>query len=378
MARKITSTQLGRWFEHNLPVMADTLAGHPLWVWAALVLAVPLALLVAGGLTGLLQRLLRLIGRLMGVDGSALFVAKLLRPVRLLAAVKLFALVRSLLPLSKSLTVDVRAIETFTAVYASVWILFRLVDYGMARLGSLFREQNRTSALAILPLLSKLSKTLLGILALLFLLQNFGFDVAAIIAGLGIGGIAIALASQKSVENLLGGVMLVLDQPVRVGEFCRFGTLTGTVEDVGLRSTRVRGLDRVLVTIPNAEFSNMVLENFSLRDKNLLLATLGIRYETTADQLEALLPVLRDVLLTQPDIDATSARVRFVGFSDLALRVEVFAFVLTDDWNHFLAVREAVFLAVMRVVQQHGVGFAFPVQPVVPGRDHRSLTDGGA
>lgn len=353
------------------PVLKQPLAGQAVWVWLALVLAFPAALLVAGALTRGLHRLLQMAGRLFGVAAPATFALTLLRPVRLLVAVQLFRLLRVALPLTGATQETLRAAEIAVAVYACAWIAFRLLDLAILQLGAIFRTQGRPAAEAILPLLGKLAKSAAGILALLMLLQNLGFDVATLLAGLGIGGIAIALASQKSVENLLGGVMLVLDQPVRVGEFCRFNGMLGTVEDVGLRSTRVRGLDRVLVTIPNAEFSGMVLENFSQRDKNLLLSTIGIRYETDPETVERVIADLTALLRAHPAVDAESARVRLVEFADFAIRLELFAFVLKADWGDFLKVREEIFLGLWRLLQRHGTGFAFPSQTLYLARDQK-------
>jgi MscS family membrane protein len=193
--------------------------------------------------------------------------------------------------------------------------------------------------------------------------------VTGLIAGLGVGGIALALAAQKTIENLFGGVTLIADQPVRVGDFCRFGSNIGTVEDIGLRSTRVRTLDRTLVSIPNGEFSQTQLENFGQRDRIRLACTLGLRYETSPDQLRHVLAEIRKLLLSHPEIEREPARVRFVGFGSHSLDLEIFAYVGTRDWNHFLAVREDLFLRVMAIVEESGSGLAFPSQTLYMSRD---------
>jgi MscS family membrane protein len=197
-----------------------------------------------------------------------------------------------------------------------------------------------------------------------------GFNVTGLLAGLGVGGLAVALAAQKSIANLFGGVSLVADQPIRVGDFCKFGeNKMGTVEEIGIRSTRVRTLDRTLVTIPNSEFSEMQLENFGARDRIRMYANLGLRYETSPDQLRHVLAELRKLLAAHPQISEAPARVRFVGFGAHSLDLELFAYVPTSDWNEFLKVREDVFLRVMDVVRESGTGFAFPSQTLYLGRD---------
>jgi MscS family membrane protein len=137
---------------------------------------------------------------------------------------------------------------------------------------------------AVLPLLSRVFKITIVILAIAAILSNWGYNTTTILAGLGIGGVAIALAAQKTIENLFGGVAVISDHPVSVGDFCRFGDRVGTIEDIGLRSTRIRTPDRTLLNVPNAQFSSMTLENFSRRDKTLFHLTLNLRRDTTPDQ----------------------------------------------------------------------------------------------
>jgi MscS family membrane protein len=201
------------------------------------------------------------------------------------------------------------------------------------------------------------------------MLDIFGFNVTALVAGLGIGGLAFALAAQKTIENLFGGVTLLADRPIVVGDFCRFGDKIGTVEEIGLRSTRIRTLDRTVVTVPNAQFSDLQLENFAKRDVIRLYAVLGVRYETTPDQLRFVLAELRSMLLAHPKVSPDPARVRFVGFGAYSLDLELFAYVYTADWNEFLTIREDIFLRIMDIVESAGSGFAFPSQTTYLGRD---------
>jgi MscS family membrane protein len=143
----------------------------------------------------------------------------------------------------------------------------------------------------------------------------------------------------------------------------------GTVEEIGLRSTRVRTLDRTVVAIPNAEFSNLRLENFAPRDRMRLWTLIGVRYETTPDQLRYLLARLREILLAHPRVTEDPARVRFVGFGAYSLDMEIFAYVDTSDWNEFLGIREGIYLLFMDAVKEAGTGFAFPSSTTYLGRD---------
>jgi MscS family membrane protein len=189
-----------------------------------------------------------------------------------------------------------------------------------------------------------------------------GFSVAPLLAGLGVGGLAVALAAQHTIENVIAGLVLFADKPVRIGDSCRFGDVQGTVEQIGLRSTRVRCPDRTLVSIPNSEFAKLQLTNFTRRDRILLQTVLTLRYETSADQLRYLLAALRQTLTGHPRIAADSVRVRFTGYGEWALNVEVFALADTADAAEFLAIQEDVYLQVMDVVREAGCDFAFPSQ----------------
>ena len=236
------------------------------------------------------------------------------------------------------------------AIVAVTWLGLRLLDVLSNGVQRHFVERRQFGALSMVPLIRRVLKIFIAVIAFVLALQNFGFNITGVAAGLGIGGLAIALAAQKTVENLFGGVTLIADQAVRVGDFCRFGETVGTVEDIGLRSTRVRTVDRTLVTIPNAQFSAMPLENLSRRDRIPIRATLALPPSSTGAHVREVLARLRAMLAEQPKVDASSARARFVRLEPAALDIELFAYVLTADWNEYVERREQIFLAALDVV----------------------------
>jgi MscS family membrane protein len=205
-------------------------------------------------------------------------------------------------------------------------------------------------------------KILVATFAGVAVLHSFGVNVIAVLAGLGVGGIAVALAAQKTLENFIGGITLYADQPVRVGEFCRFGGTVGTVEEVGLRSTRVRTLDRTVVTIPNAEFSNLQIENFAGRDRIWYHPTINLHYETTPDQIRYILVEAHRMLYAHPKVDSASARIRFVGFGSSSLTLEVFSYITVTDFGEYLEVAEDLNLRIMDIVAAAGSSLVFPSQ----------------
>jgi len=157
--------------------------------------------------------------------------------------------------------------------------------------------------------------------------------------------------------------------PIQTGDFCKYGDEIGTVEAIGIRSTRMRGIDRTLTTIPNGALSKMPVVNFTQRDRMLIHTIIGVRYETSPDQLRFLLAKMREMLLGHPRIDPDPARVRFISFGASSLDLEVFAYAVTRDWNEFLGIQEDVLLRVMDIVEQSGTAFAFPSQTLYFTRD---------
>ncbi|MDH3644176.1 MAG: mechanosensitive ion channel family protein, partial [Gammaproteobacteria bacterium] len=221
--------------------------------------------------------------------------------------------------------------------------------------------------------LLRLCGRLLGFLSFVLVLalgaQSLGMPLFGVVAGLGFGGLAIALAIRPTLENLLGGLALFADKPVRVGDFCSFGERMGVVEEIGICSTKIRALDRSLISVPNAHFVDMQLVNWARCDMRLILTEIGLRYETEPDQLRHVLAKLREMLFAHPMIDGSTVRARFVGYGAHSLNVQIRAYALTPDWNEFLAIREDVFLRVNKIVAESGTSFAFPSQTLYLGRD---------
>ena len=163
--------------------------------------------------------------------------------------------------------------------------------------------------------------------AILGILSAWGYNTSTIIAGLGVGGLAVALAAQKTIENLFGGISVIGDRPVLVGDVCRFGDRTGTVMHIGLRSTRIRTPDRTIISVPNAQFSTMALENISGRDKIWFHLTLNLRRDTTARQMEDVLAALRKILEDHPKVETGKIPVRFIGVGPYSLDIEINTYV---------------------------------------------------
>jgi MscS family membrane protein len=343
------------------PVFVETrLFEIALWQWMALLILVLVSALLAWILVSAGPHLLRPLSRHSRLALTARFAQRAAAPLHLLVAVVVFHVSRRVLSLGVAVQPAFVMVEETLVVVGLAWLTVRVIEVATERVQGEAERRGEAATIALVDLAERGLTLVVLTLALLALLEVAGVHVTALIAGLGVGGIAIALAAQKTVENLFGGVTLVADQPVKVGDFCRFGNQLGTVEAIGLRSTRLRTLERTLVSIPNGELASLQIENFAKRDRIWLRTTLRLRRETTPDQLRYALVRLRELLYAHPMIDPDPARVRLVGFESDSLEVEIFAYVRTRDYNQFLAVREDVYLRILDILAEGGTGLAHP------------------
>jgi MscS family membrane protein len=211
-------------------------------------------------------------------------------------------------------------------------------------------------------------------------LRYFGFDPTAALAGLGIGGIAVALAAQKTLENVIAGVSLIFDKAVRVGDSLKFGETVGTVDYIGLRSTRIRTLDRTILSVPNGQIASVGIETLSERDKYRFRHVVGLRYGTTVDQMRAVIDAVRALLLKDVNTDSDSVQVRFFRLGSFSLDVEVVVYVFAGDWGAFLTIQQELLLQIMEVIERAGTAIAFPSQTLhiaegsVPGPQAQAIS----
>jgi MscS family membrane protein len=333
------------------------LAGVALFEWIAVFVGVPLLYV----LTVLLNRLLSLLVGLLRRRASRR-VEVLPKPVRLLllAAVIRWLLTRFSLPLAaRQFWSGVAAV---IIIAACLW-LFLLTNSRVERyIHRRLRDRDSRGKASILRLGRRVIEVLGIFAATLVTLHHFGVNPTAALAGLGVGGIAVALAAQKTLENVIAGISLILDRAVRAGDNLKVGNISGTVEDIGLRSTRIRTLDRTLVIVPNGQIANMNLETLSPRDKFWFHPTFGLRYETTPTQICCVTDRIRELLSAHSCVDRDSVQVRFVRFGAFSLDLEIVAYIFARDWNHFLQIQEELLLRVMEIVQEAGAQIALPSQ----------------
>jgi MscS family membrane protein len=332
--------------------------GLALWQWLALPAAALLSL-AAGWLLGWVTRqaLARFAARTAASWDDQL-VERLAGPVTLLWGLAVADLLRQLVALEGSADELYGRILRAGFFLAVFWGVFRAVDVtlrpraGLASPGlggrlSFFRKAAKVAVLA------------LGLIAVL---TELGFQVTSLLAGLGIGGIAVALAAQKTVENLIGSIAIGMDRPFHVGDTISVDGVLGVVEAVGLRSSRLRTLDRTIVTIPNGRLADMRIESYTARDRWRVAVHLGLRYGTTAAQLRRVLADLEAALRAHPAAGPDAPLVRFADFKESCLSIEVQAWVGAADWHEFGRIRGELYLQFMGIVEAAGTAFAFPTQ----------------
>ncbi|MCG6207344.1 mechanosensitive ion channel family protein [Rhodopseudomonas sp. HC1] len=366
LSRTVISSVVDRLLPYSLRDdyrFAGVPAGH--WI-AVLVLAVVSFLLVWAIISSLLWVVFRIRNRqdsrIRRVLSASAF------PIRLFFTVWMLRVTMVLTGVSIVARQHMSSVTEIIGWIALSWIIWRVVDavgdFTIARM----TLRGRLSMLSAVTFVRRAVKFALVAFAVIAGLNALGYNVTAGLAALGIGGIAIALGAQKTIEHLVGSLTLVTDQPMRVGDFCKFGETLGTIEDIGMRSTRIRTLDRTLITVPNGNLAALPIENFSRRDKFWYHPTLDLRYETTPDQLRTLMASMRDLLVEHPKVESPG-RVRMVGFGPNSLKVEIFSYIHAVDMDEFLEAQEELSLRLMELVEEAGTGFALASQTLYLARD---------
>ncbi len=357
--------------EHFLPKIFFELQflDIALWQWIGLLVLVLLAAVVSWFLTVFVVRLLGTVVAFTKTTIDDKMRVEAAGPIRLAIAVLLFRTGLVPLGLGVKATEFISSLLSALFIVAVTWLLLRVTNVLSSVVEERLVGRGEVGAMGLVPPGRKFVKAIVVIFAFVAILSNFGFNVAALLAGLGVGGIAVALAAQRTIENLFGGIVLYTDQPVRVGDFCRFGDKLGTIEEIGIRSTRIRTLDHTVITVPNAKFSNMELDNITARERIRLLAVVTVRYETTPDQLRYILVEIRKLLYSHERVISDTPRVRFINFGAYSLDIEVVTYINTTDWAEFLGIREDIFLRIMDIIKASGTGFAFPSQTLYMGKD---------
>jgi MscS family membrane protein len=370
-----------RQVETRLPawVVKHELAGMPLWQWFALILLIPVAAAASWLVLIVLQIPVRWWARRHGhgdldsrsVSGAAWLLLGTLTH-RVLAAYLGMPL------LQRHYYEEVTEIAV---IIGTNWILWRVVRWSLRRVRNraLARGFGGTGSLILLG--ERLIKACIFVMAIFLILSVLGFNLTTALAGVGIGTLAIGFGAQQTIANLFGGVSVLGDEVIRVGDVCKFGDRTGTVEDIGLRSTRVRTEERTLLAIPNGTVATINVENLSRRDKILFKTVLGLHTDSTQDHVRSVLSEIRRALSDHPMIETNTIRVRLIELTSSAINIELVSYVLTRNFDDFAEVREELLLQIMNLVEDSGTSLASsqklylspdPASPKQTNVDHKT------
>jgi MscS family membrane protein len=332
------------------------------WTFAIGLTAVAVITGVAGGWL-LRKALCALTGRTSTYWDNAI-VTRLQRPMTIACTIAAISLFVPMLALDAGSAAAVYRLTRVAFGAVVFWGVWRMVDI-VRQITAASRWATAVPASrSLIPLGARVTKVAVAAMALVVILSTLGYPVTSLIAGLGIGGLACALAAQKTVENLFGAFSIGVDQPFREGDFVKVDDFVGTVEVIGLRSTRFRTLDRTIISLPNGRLADMRLESFATRDRLRLAMILGLAYGTTRGQMRAVLAGLERTLREHPKIWPDAVVVRFSAFSTSSLDIEIMAWFQTSDWGEFQLIRQNVLLDFMAVVEEAGAEFALPARSV--------------
>ena len=359
-----------RWLLESLPSWLLAIGPRELmwWQWLALPLLIGFAWLCASLLAHLSAKLLaRITSRSLTTWDDAM-VERIKRPLTLWWTLAVIYLMLPWLALYAPAEKFVLRIMHTAFLVGIFWAVSRAIDVSAQ---AVFRSpwaRTHDASRSLIALGARVAKVAIVVVAGVALLSQLGYPVASILAGLGVGGLAVALAAQKTVENLFGAFSIGADQPFREGDFVRVDDFQGTVEQIGLRSTKFRTADRTIISIPNGKLAEMKIETFAARDRLRFAMILGLVRNTSSQQLRTVIEGIEGVLWAQPKLFPSSAVVRFEKFGPSSLDLDVSAYFETRDWAEFQKIRQELLLEFLTVIERAGTSLALPATNVVLAR----------
>ena len=239
-----------------------------------------------------------------------------------------------------------------------VWFIFSVIDLARAKRRETFITQGRLDAHILGRPMANALKLMTILVAILIWLSNTGIDITTLLAGLGVGGVALALALQKPIEDLLGAVSIYSQQPMITGDLCKYGNILGCIEEIGLRTTRIRTLNNTLVSVPNCLIAHGAIENYSAREKMLYHPELPLRYDTSRQQMQTIIDEIHQLAAEHDGVISSSVRIRFTEFSENSMIIKARIYVDTSDFSTYLQVVTDLNMGIMKIIQDNGAHFA--------------------
>lgn len=350
-------------------LIREKLYGVPVGHWAAISAIAVGSLIISWILSFIVLFTIRFFWKKSNEGFAKHLLEAFLWPIRLYMAVAIFVLVTRFVGLSIIARQHLSIITSIITWFSVAWVFWSIIEIATERSKVRLLREKKRSALSAVVFFRRTARTLLVLVFLAVALRNMGLDITAGLTALGIGGLVLAFSAQKSLENFMASLNIIVEQPIRIGDLCKIGDVIGHVQDIGMRSTRIQTLYRSLVTIPNSHLASQTIENYAHRDRFLFRHEIGLRYETTPDQLRFIMLKMRELLYSHPCVDPDYIRVRLSSFAASSLNLDVFAYIYAEEYNEYMEVQEDLLLHFMEIIADGGSSFAFPSQTVYMGKD---------
>jgi MscS family membrane protein len=330
----------------------------PIWKWIALLALAGVVLIVFRIMAAVLSYLAKNFASRFGISPRWLWIEAVLQPWFILLSAIIFRIAEQFIDPSALSRLYIGRAILLVVVFSFAWCFIILVDLFLTRLDSLLDPRQRAVSHSLIYIGRRAAKFSIFALAAIIVLDNWGYNMSTMIAGLGVGGIAIALAAQGTIANVFGGVSVIGDHPVMVGDYGNFGGILGTVEDIGMRSTRVRTLNRTVMSIPNSAFAGMNLENYELRDKILFNPTLQLKRGVAKEKIRHCMGAIEQLLKNDTRMEVGTSPLRLTSLTAASFGLEIFAYARTSDINEFYKIEADLFLEIDDALTSAGVELA--------------------
>ena len=358
-------------FEKKIPktLVSHRLLSMPYWQWIAILLFIPVALTLGRAVTLLIELIVKYWHKSRHLPPLPPSTVRSIGPGTLAFAAMFHFYFVGYIGTSLLYRLYYRRILLVFLSVAFYWILIRLTRFVSSQIGANLASRGRAAERSIVSLVRRFVEVVIFVFVTLVVLHSLGFNVTTALAGVGIGTLALGLGAQKTFENVFGGVSVLFDKVILVGDVCKVNNQIGVVEDIGLRSTRLRTGERTLLSIPNGIMASVTVENLRFRDKFLCQQTIRLRYDLSPDHVRDILENIRRLLLDDPKVEDSSARVRLLRFAEYALEIEMFCYILESDYVAYLASQEDLLLHVMATLEKAGAVVALPTQTTLVTQD---------
>jgi MscS family membrane protein len=341
----------------------------PFWQWLAILLFIPLSFVVARIATLILGHAHRYWAKTRHLPMPSMDRLTKIGPFTFVIALLIHYAWVSYIGTSLLYRYYYRRFILVCLAIAFYWLLTRVTRAISKRIGASLSSRGMYAERSIVSLIRRFVEVSIFIVVTLVVLHGLGFDVSAALAGVGIGTLALGLGAQKTFENMFGGVSILFDKVILIGDTCKVNNQTGVVEDIGLRSTRLRTPERTTLSIPNGTMATAVIENLRFRDKFLCQQIIRLRYDLSPDHVRFVLGEIRQLLLENPKVEDSTSRVRFIRFAEYALEIEIYCYILESEYTVYVAVQEGLLLSIMDALEKAGAVVALPTQTTFVTKD---------